>query len=88
MRPGFIILLLCIYSTCFSNTIIVGGNQPVHSLKKAFEMANDRDSIILLAGIYKEGPLVLTKSITLTGQGNPVLDGENKYEILLISGKI
>jgi nitrous oxidase accessory protein len=87
MRPGIIILLLSISTACFSNTIIVGGTQPVRSLKKAFEIAKDKDSIVLLAGIYKEGPLVLTKSITLLGQGNPVLDGENKYEILLISGK-
>ena len=87
MRPGLFILLFIICTNCFSNTIIVGSNQPVHSLKKAFEMSKDKDSIILLAGIYKEGPLQLTKSITLLGQGNPVLDGENKYEILLISGK-
>ena len=87
MRPGLIILLLVIFTNCFSNTIIVGSNQPVHSLKKAIELAKDKDSILLLQGIYKEGPLVLTKSITLLGRGNPVLDGENKYEILLISGK-
>jgi nitrous oxidase accessory protein len=87
MRHGLIILLLGICTTCFSNTIFVGRTQPVRSLKKAFEIAKDKDSILLLPGIYKEGPLVLTKSITLLGQGNPVLDGENKYEILLISGK-
>ena len=87
MRPGLIILLLGICNACFPNTILVGSNQPVHSLKKAFEIAKDKDSIILLAGVYKEGPLVLSKSITLLGRDNPVLDGENKYEILLISGK-
>lgn len=87
MRPGLFILLFGICTNCFSNTIIVGNAQPVHSLRKAFEIAKDKDSIVLLAGIYKEGSLVLTKSITLLGQGYPVLDGENKYEILLISGK-
>ncbi len=87
MRLGLIILLLGICTKCFSNTILVGNNQPVRSLKKAFEIAKEKDSIILLAGIYKEGSLVLTKSITLIGQGHAVLDGENKYETLLISGK-
>ena len=87
MRLGLIILLLGICSACYSNTILVGSNQPVHSLRKAFELAKDKDSIVLLAGLYKEGALVLTKSITLLGRDNPVLDGENKYEILLISGK-
>jgi nitrous oxidase accessory protein len=78
---------LGICTAVYSNTILVGNNQPVHSLKKAFELAKDKDSIILLAGVYKEGPLVLSKSIFLLGRDNPVLDGENKYEILLISGK-
>ncbi len=87
MRLGLTILFVIICTACFSNTILVGNNQPIHSLKKAFELAKDKDSIILQAGIYKEGALILTKSITLLGQDNPVLDGENKYEILLISGK-
>ncbi len=87
MRLKFTILLLGICTAAFSNTILVGSNQSVRSLKKAIETAKDKDSIVLQTGIYKEGPLVITKSITLIGQGNPVLDGENKYEILLISGK-
>ena len=87
MRPGLTILLLAICVACFPNTIIVGSTRPVNSLKKAFELAKDKDSILLMPGIYKEGPLVITKSIILIGQNNPILDGENKYEILLISGK-
>jgi len=87
MRLGLTMLLLGICTASFPNTILVGSNQPVHSLQKAFELAKDKDSILLFPGIYKEGPLVLTRSIILLGQGNPVLDGENKYEILLISGK-
>jgi nitrous oxidase accessory protein len=59
-----------------AKTIIVGTNQPVHSLKKAIELAKDKDTILLQA-----------KSLTIIGQNNPVLDGEKKYEILLISGK-
>jgi nitrous oxidase accessory protein len=70
-----------------AKTIIVGTNQPVHSLKKAIELAKDKDTILLLAGIYKEGSITLTKSLTIIGQNNPVLEGEKKYEILLISGK-
>jgi nitrous oxidase accessory protein len=59
----------------------------VHSLKKAIEAANPADTILLQAGTYKEGGITLTKSLTIIGQDNPVLDGENKYELLLISGK-
>jgi nitrous oxidase accessory protein len=70
-----------------AKTIIVGSNQPVHSLKKGIELAKDNDTILLQAGTYKEGSITLTKSLTIIGQNNPVLDGEKKYEILLISGK-
>jgi len=87
MRLTLTILLLGICTASFSNTIIVGSNQPVRSLKKAIETAKDKDTILLQQGIYKEGHIILTKSLTIIGQNNPVLDGENKYEILLISGK-
>jgi len=87
MKYLFLILFLFNTAGAFSKNIIVGSNQPIQSLKKAIEIAKDKDSILLLPGIYKEGSIILTKSITIIGQGNPVLDGENKYEILLISGK-
>ncbi|HWR31983.1 MAG TPA: nitrous oxide reductase family maturation protein NosD [Chitinophagaceae bacterium] len=87
MRFFCVIVLLSVATSASAKTIIVGTNQPVQSLRKAIEIAHDNDSIILLPGIYKEGSLTLTKSITIIGQNNPVLDGENKYEILLVSGK-
>jgi nitrous oxidase accessory protein len=39
-----------------------------------------------MPGTYKEGNVVITKSIRLIGVNRPVLDGENKYEILTVSG--
>ena len=81
------ILLLFLGMSVHARTIIVGPAGPIRSLKKAIEQANDRDSILLLRGTYREGNIVLTKSLTIIGQNNPVLDGENKYEILLVSGK-
>lgn len=87
MRLYIIILFLFSCTTATAKTIIVGSNQPVRTLKKAIEIAKDKDTILLQAGTYKEGTVTLTKSISIIGQNNPVLDGENKYEILLISGK-
>jgi nitrous oxidase accessory protein len=87
MRYFFTILFSFLLLSSFGRTIIVGKGQPLTSLKKAIEIAKDKDSIILLGGVYKEGSIILTKSLTITGLNNPVLDGENKYEILLISGK-
>ncbi|MBI3137442.1 MAG: nitrous oxide reductase family maturation protein NosD [Sphingobacteriales bacterium] len=81
--------ILCSAWVLFSSgtSIIVGPGSPVRSLKKAIELAKEKDTIRLQAGLYKEGTLILTKSLTLIGDNNPVLDGEKKYEILLISGK-
>lgn len=87
MRLIETILFFLFSLPAFSRTIIVGKNQSFTSLKKAIELAKDKDSIILTNGIYKEGNIVLTKSLTIIGKDNPVLDGENKYEIFTISGK-
>jgi len=84
----FLVILFSGLSPALSARIIHAGNgQPVTSLKKAIEIAKDKDTIFLYAGVYKEGGLTLTKSLTIIGQDSPLLDGENKYEILLISGK-
>jgi nitrous oxidase accessory protein len=87
MKLSLIILILFISNPVIAKTIIVGPNQAIRSLKKAIEQAKDKDTIQLQSGIYKEGSITLTKSLTIIGQNNPVLDGENKYETLLVSGK-
>ena len=86
MRLPLTILFSMFLFPSFAGVIIVGPNQAVHSLKKAIEMARDNDTLLLQNGIYKEGSIVLTKSLTILGQNYPVLEGEKKYEILLISG--
>ncbi len=82
-----LILLILLPATGFGRNIIVGKNQSVTSIRKAIELAKDYDSITVMPGLYKEGALQLTKSLTIIGQNYPILEGENKYEILLISGQ-
>ena len=86
MRSLLTILLLTIFTTISAKTITVGPEQPVKTIKQAITIAKDKDTIRLLAGTYKEGNIVLTKSITLIGV-NAILDGNNQYEILTVSGK-
>ncbi len=86
MRIPSIILFLLISVIAAGRTIIAGPGQRVRSLKEAIKLAKDKDTILLLAGTYKEGSITLTKSLTIIGQHGVVLDGENKYETLLISG--
>jgi len=81
-------IITILFSFCApAKTIVVGNKQPFTSLKKALSIAKDKDTIILHAGIYREGNIILTKSVTIIGNGNPVLDGQNKYEILTVSGQ-
>jgi nitrous oxidase accessory protein len=87
MRFFLIILSFALGMPVFSRTIIAGSNQPVSTLKKAIDMAKNKDTILLQPGSYREGTITITKSITIIGINNPVLDGENKYEILVLSGR-
>lgn len=66
----------------------MGKTQLISTLKKGIEVAKDGDTILLQKGIYKEGNIVITKSVRLIGIDKPVLDGENKYEILTVSGSV
>src|SRR5829696_4717170 len=86
MRTTRFIWLVLFSNLVSANTIRVHKSGKVSSLRKAVELARDGDTILLHEGIYKEGTIVIKKSIRLIGVGNPVLDGENKHEILTISG--
>lgn len=84
-KTTFIVFLLC-SQLAFANTIIVGKDQVVTSLRKAVALANNDDTILLKKGVYKEGNIIINKSLRLIGIEEPVLDGEDKYEILTVSG--
>jgi nitrous oxidase accessory protein len=86
VRSILTILFLSLVNFAVARTIIVGNDQVVTSLRKAIELARDRDTILLKGGIYKEGNIIITKPVVLIGINKAVLDGENKYEILTVSG--
>ncbi|MCS6975326.1 MAG: nitrous oxide reductase family maturation protein NosD [Cyclobacteriaceae bacterium] len=64
--------------------IIVGSGKAFSSIGAAIQAAAPNDTIIVLRGIYREGNLRIRKSLVLLGEGNPVLDGESKYEIISV----
>ena len=57
----------------------------IKSIKVAIQLAVNGDTIRIMPGIYKEGNLIVQKSITFIGIDYPVLDGENKFEIFTIA---
>ena len=54
------------------------------TIKKAILEANPYDSILVRPGNYKEHSIWIDKPLTLMGDNKPVIDGEDKGEILTI----
>jgi nitrous oxidase accessory protein len=57
---------------------------PVTKIKSAIAQASDADQIIIHAGLYKEGNIIVDKSVHILGIDYPILDGEGETEILTI----
>lgn len=87
MKRTLTILLLFAVHFTFGKTLVVGKDHVITSLRTAIEMANEDDTILLHKGIYREGNIIINKSIRLIGVNEPILDGETKYEILTVSGE-
>ena len=87
MRILFTIFLLTISSFGYTRTITVGKGQSISSIKKAIDLANNGDTIKVMPGVYREGRILINKSITLIGINFPILDGEYKNENIVISGR-
>ena len=87
MHYLLIILVLLSPYLNHANKIIAGAGQQVNSLSKAVSIAKNGDTILLKAGTYKEGNILISRSITLIGEKNTILDGENKTELITISGR-
>ncbi|MDH5604845.1 MAG: nitrous oxide reductase family maturation protein NosD [Cyclobacteriaceae bacterium] len=54
----------------------------VNSIKKAIELSNPFDTIYVEKGVYHESEISIEKPLTLIGRGMPVIDGEEKGEII------
>ena len=80
------ILLFALYNS-FANTLIVGKDKPISSLRQGINMAKNGDTVLLYKGIYKEGNIIIDKAIHLVGVDGPVLDGEHKHEIITLTGR-
>ncbi len=78
------VLFFFISEATVSKTITVCKNCPVSSIKKALELTEDNDTILIKKGIYKEGNIVVKKSVKIIGENYPVIDGEKKYEVITV----
>jgi len=67
-----------------ANTLHVAKASKFSTIQSAVNSAAAYDTIIVSSGIYFEKNLIINKPITLLGENLPVIDGENKYEIVSI----
>lgn len=79
-------LLLLSSISALSRTLVVEKTGGI-TIRQAIAAALDGDTVRIMPGVYKEGNLIIRKSITILGVGLPVLDAENKYEIFTISAR-
>ncbi|WP_207896725.1 nitrous oxide reductase family maturation protein NosD [Flaviaesturariibacter flavus] len=73
--------------SAFGRTIEVGATKAVCSLRRGIALAHSGDTVLLHAGTYREGNIIISKPLTLIGIGGPVLDGQGRFEQLTISGE-
>lgn len=83
--PGYILcLLLSILCVQSSAGAVFHAGIGKASIRKAIENASPGDTVVVAAGHYREGNIIVDKAITLRGIGYPVLDGEQKWEVVTI----
>lgn len=66
-------------------TLSVGQQQSFQTIKEAVTAAHPGDTILVYPGNYREGNILIRKSLVLIGRDYPVLDGEDKYEIITVA---
>ncbi len=84
MSRILIAIFLLSTASFFAEKIHVGKHHKIKCIKTALTHCKNGDSIIVEAGIYQEGNLVIDHSISLIGENLPVLDGQKKFEVLSI----
>ncbi|MBS1782973.1 MAG: nitrous oxide reductase family maturation protein NosD [Bacteroidetes bacterium] len=57
----------------------------INALAKALKAANKNDTLLIQPGIYKEHDILIDKKLTVIGVQWPVIDGENKSQLIFIT---
>lgn len=80
----YILFQYLLFINANAATIKVGKQYLCKTITAALATAKEKDTIVVEKDIYHEHNLVISKSIVLKGIDHPVLDGENKYEIISV----
>ena len=77
--------ILLLGSLSYSQTIEICDNCSISSLKQAIKKAKAYDTIIVQKSTYKEHNIIIDKPLTIIGKDYPIIDGEQKGEIITIT---
>jgi len=80
----WLVMIFFIIPLANGRTLHVGPNQEFKQIRSALLQANDYDTIYVHHSQYKEGNIVINKKIVMIGVDLPVIDGDNKYEVVSI----
>jgi nitrous oxidase accessory protein len=78
------ILIFLLGTTLWAKTTEVCNTCEVKSIKDGVVLASDHDTLLIKKGTYKEFNIIIDKPLTLLGEKFPVIDGEDKGEIITI----
>ena len=78
-----ILLFFCIVSAQAMNISVIDAPGEF-GIKRAIELAQPFDTLIIKAGRYREAGIKINKPLTLIGEKNAVIDGNDLGQILTI----
>lgn len=78
------VLIFLLGTTLWAKTIEVCATCELKSIKDGIVLASDHDTLLIKKGTYKEFNIIIDKPLTLLGEEFPVIDGEDKGEVITI----
>lgn len=83
--PVFILILLALsFSNAKAEQLEVCNSCEYKNIKTAIKSAAAGDTVVIKKGTYREFNLQITKPLTIIGEDHPVIDGEDRGEIITI----
>lgn len=65
--------------------IVVSPEGPVRSVARAVQQARPGERIVVRAGTYQEGPIVIDRTVQLVGEGRPVIRGRGDHTLIRVT---
>lgn len=67
--------------------LVVQPGGKIQTIKQAIALADTGDTILVKSGTYREGNILIDKSLILLGENTPIVDGEFKQEVITVRAR-